>query len=111
MHVLSVGDVVAVHATDSGGPGGFIGEVAWDGNLSVTDASWRVTTAAPGGDGWKLSGFDDSSWVQASSYGSYGVAPWLERVVGFPSGSTAEWIWSADNAGDNEVWLRHTIGG
>ena len=52
--------------------------------------------------------FDDSGWSQATSYGSYGTAPWFTGVAGFPPGSTAEWIWTA-NTTDNPVYLRWTV--
>ena len=105
---LSAGDVVAVHATDAGGLAGFVAEVSWDGGSAVSDASWKVSTVLE--PDWETKLFDDSGWDQASSYGPYGVAPWLTNVSGFPSSSAAEWIWSSDNIGDDEVWLRYVVG-
>jgi hypothetical protein len=29
--------------------------------------------------------------------------------VGFPESSTAEWIWSADPSGDDQVFFRYVI--
>ena len=58
---------------------------------------------------WETSGFDDSLWSPATTYGTYGIAPWSTNAVGFPNPSTAEWIWSADNDADNEVFLRYTL--
>ena len=104
---LAAGDVIAVHATDAGGMAGFLAQVEWDDATVVSDGSWLVSTVSQ--PGWELPGFDDSGWAGASTYGSYGVAPWYMNVAGFPAGSTAQWIWSDDANGDNQVWLRITL--
>ena len=106
---LSAGDVVAVHATDTGGIAGFLAELTWSGGSAVTDASWKVSTSGPSG--WSDQVFDDSGWVAASTYGTYGVAPWN---LGFPDSqrrSTAQWIWTGDTLNDNEAFFRYEIGG
>jgi hypothetical protein len=104
---LTSGDVIAVHATDAGGIGGLLAHIEWDGNTSVTDASWRATTSLE--TDWATTGFDDTGWDQATTYGQYGVAPWFTNVAGFPTGSNAEWIWTDDSSGDNDIYLRYTI--
>ena len=105
---LAVGDVVAVHATDAGaGIGAMIAEVSWDANTAVSGTSWKVSTT-PETD-WETKGFDDAAWDQATTYGTYGIAPWGTNVAGFPTDSTADWIWSADNDADNDIYLRYTI--
>jgi hypothetical protein len=101
--------VVAVHATDAGGVAGLLAEVTWDGGSAVSDGSWRVSTSGPAG--WADQGFDDSLWLGASTYGTYGVAPWNSNVAGFPGGSSAEWIWTTDTLNDNEAFFRYEIGG
>ena len=105
---LEVDDVIAVHATDSEGQAAFIAEIDWDGSTWGSDPSWKVSTTAE--TGWATMGFDDSGWAQATSYGQYGVAPWMENVSGFPADSSAHWIWSTDYLGDDEVYLRYTVG-
>ena len=81
---LGTGDVIAVAATDAGGIAGFLAEMVWDGGSAVSDGSWRVAASAPAG--WETPGFDDSGWAAASTYGTYGVAPWNMNVAGFPAG-------------------------
>ena len=106
---LATGDVVAVHATDAGGIAGFLAELAWDGGSAVSDGSWRVSTSGPAG--WSDQVFDDSGWVAASTYGTYGVAPWNLWVSGFPTSTSAQWIWTGDTLNDNEAFFRYEIGG
>jgi hypothetical protein len=100
-------NVIAVKGTDVGGPGGLIAEITWNGSSAYSDSSWKVSTVFQAG--WEQIGFDDSGWSAATTYGAYGVGPWLERVIGFPTGSPAQWIWSADNDADNLVYFRYTI--
>ena len=105
---MHAGDVIAVYATDAGGAAAFLAQLDWDGFTHVSDSSWKVSTTASSG--WKLSGFDDSGWVQATEYGQYGVSPWGTGVAGFPSGSTAQWIWTGDNKGDDQAYFRFVVG-
>ena len=100
-------NVVAVKVTDLGGAAGLLGELNWDGQGAVTDSAWRVSATAP--PGWEGLGFDDSAWVNATSYGTYGVAPWYQRVVGFPSASLAQWIWTSDNQNVDQAYFRFTL--
>jgi hypothetical protein len=100
-------NVLAVKGIDAGGVAAVIAELAWPGASAVTDATWKVSTTAP--TGWQATGFNDSAWPVATSYGQYGVGPWSKGVLGFPSASTAKWIWSADNNNDNTVYLRYTF--
>jgi alpha-L-rhamnosidase len=101
-------NVIAVKATDTDASvGGLIAELAWGGNTAVSDSTWKASTVLEAG--WELPGFDDSAWPAANSYGVYGVAPWLQSVRLFPVGSSAEWIWSADNVTDDVVYFRYTI--
>ena len=100
-------NVLAVKGIDHGGPAGLIAELTLPNGRMVSDASWKVSTTAPAG--WEAFGFDDSSWSAATSYGQYGVANWYTNVSGFPNGSTAKWIWSADNNNDDIVYFRYTF--
>ena len=109
---LSDDDVIGVHATDDPeafGFGGFIGQVDWDGNTTVSDTSWKVTASTPGSD-WADKGFDDGAWDDATSYASWGAGPWEDWMSGFPSGSSAQWIWSDDRVGDDDVYFRKVLG-
>ena len=100
-------NVLAIKGTDLGGVAGFIASMAWGNNTAVSDTSWKVSTTAPVG--WEQPGFDDSGWNMATSYGSYGVAPWHQNISGFPTGTGAQWIWSSDNQADNLVYFRYTF--
>jgi hypothetical protein len=100
-------NVVAIRGTDAGGVAGLLADLSWDGSTAVTDTGWKVSpTLIPG---WESVGFDDSSWSFATSYGVYGVAPWLTRVVGFSTSSTAQWIWTDNNTDDDSAYLRYNI--
>ncbi len=101
-------NVVAVKGMDTGGIAALIAELTLpDGSKVVSDGSWKVSTALQ--TGWQAVVFDDSGWVGASSYGVYGVSPWAKNVAGFPSSSTASWIWSSNNDADDTVYLRYKI--
>jgi len=100
-------NVVAIKGTDSGGAAGLLAELSWGTDMAVTDTFWKVSASA--GVGWETVGFDDSAWSTATSYGVYGVLPWLQRVVGFPNSSPAQWIWTEDNFNDINAYLRYTI--
>ena len=105
---LELGDVIAVHATDTGGTGAFLAEMIYERKTKISNNAWRVSnTFQPN---WQTVGFDDSGWDHATSYAVYGDAPWLEGVVGFPTGSSAEWIWSDDAVNDNSVYFRWIAG-
>jgi hypothetical protein len=101
--------VVAVKGVDAGGVAAFLAKLSWTGGSAVSDGSWKVTTTAPTGTGWTNTGFDDSGWASATTYGGYGVGPWGTRVAGFPTGTGAQWIWSSNNDADNTVYLRYRI--
>ena len=101
-------NVLAVKGIDGGaGAGALIAELDLPTGMVVTDSSWKVHTTEVSG--WENPEFDDAAWVGASSYGQYGVGPWGTAVAGFPMASTAQWIWSADNDGDDVVFFRYTI--
>lgn len=100
-------NVIAIKGTDAGGIAGLIAELSWPDGSAVSDSSWKVATVAP--TGWERPSFDDSGWVNAKSYGSYGVGPWLKRVKGLPESSNAQWIWSDNNNTDNTAYFRYTL--
>jgi subtilisin family serine protease len=101
-------NVLAVRGIDGGaGAGALIAELDLPTGTVVTDSSWKVHNVEVSG--WENPEFDDAAWVGASSYGQYGVGPWGTAVAGFPMASPAQWIWSADNDGDDMVFFRYTI--
>ncbi|MFO1431212.1 MAG: putative Ig domain-containing protein [Candidatus Competibacteraceae bacterium] len=100
-------NVIAVKGIDAGGVAAVLAELSWSGQRRISDRTWKVATTAP--TGWQQVNFDDSSWVAASQYGPYGAAPWYKQVAGFPTNSTAQWIWSANNDADDTVYLRYTF--
>lgn len=100
-------NVFAVQAFDVDGAAALIAELNIQGVVEVSDTHWRVSTTEH--IGWAETDFDDSDWNFATSYGRYGVNPWKKRIRGFSSSSSANWIWSADNEGDDLVYFRLVI--
>lgn len=98
-------NVLAVKASDAGGIAAMIAQLQWDDQIAVSDTSWKVARSAPSG--WESPGFDDSQWLTATNYGAYGTAPWFKRIAGFPDDSTAQWIWTSDNSGDDTAYFRY----
>ncbi|WP_197442454.1 DUF7133 domain-containing protein [Lignipirellula cremea] len=77
-HLRQGTNVLAIAATNQGGPGGAI---AWlravaDGKeyLAATDHQTRISLAAP--DGWTGADFDDSKWAKATLLGHADIGPW-----------------------------------
>lgn len=100
-------NVIAIKSVDTGGVAGLIAQLNIGDDIKNSDSSWKVSTAQELG--WESTNFDDSTWLNAISYGAYGVAPWFQNVTGFEDSSTAQWIWSDDNDRDNEVYFRLVI--
>ena len=76
--------VLAVNATNNGGPAGFIAAIAFN-VIACSGALFKVTDGTPDGtwkfnlevpDGFEQSGYDDSDWGSTIVEGPYGVAPW-----------------------------------
>lgn len=111
---LLPGDVVAVQGNDNGSSkAGFLLSASGDYDFA-SNTSWKRLAATSPPSGWNTTGFDDSSWLSASSYGQYGVSPWGFNVSGFvqnPS-ATSYWIWSNRNTAgniDKTVFFRKSI--
>ena len=78
--------VLAITATNTGGPAGFIVAVVFDAyycdcssNLfkvtdGTPDGTWRFNLGVP--DGFQQPDYDDSNWASTIVEGPYGVAPW-----------------------------------
>jgi hypothetical protein len=76
--------VIAVNATNTGGPAGLIASVGFDAELAdcdcsttlfyTTDGTWKFNTSVPAG--FQQPTFDDSAWKNVVVEGPYGVAPW-----------------------------------
>ncbi|MCD9020637.1 discoidin domain-containing protein [Cohnella silvisoli] len=100
-------NTIAVEVTNlADSPGGFIGDFTLpDGAKVVSNTNWKVTSTAK--DGWEQPGFDETGWVNATDYGAYGASPWGTNVVGFPSTSTARWIFSSNSTQSPTVYLRY----
>lgn len=69
----------------------FIGTSSSITNHLVTDSTWKQSTTLSSG--WQNLGFDDSGWSPAADEGAYGAYP-SAIINGFPSDTTARWIWS-----------------
>ena len=77
--------VLAINATNNGGPAGFIVAAAFNIVGCSGTALFKVTDGTPDGtwkfnldvpDGFEQSGYDDSDWGSTIVEGPYGVAPW-----------------------------------
>ncbi|MFT6899526.1 MAG: subtilisin family serine protease, partial [Paraglaciecola sp.] len=105
---LSAGEnVVAVKATDIGGVAALIAVLQWADNVAYSDETWQVSITEQAG--WQNIGFDASQWSTATIYGSYGIAPWKNRVVGLSDYTPANWIWSENNEAHDGVYFRFVI--
>jgi hypothetical protein len=80
--------VLAIAATNTGGPAGFIVAVAFDAYyygcsstlVKITDGTpdgtWKFSLAQPVPAGFEQPDYDDSDWLPTIVEGRYGVAPW-----------------------------------
>ncbi|MBN2417619.1 hypothetical protein JXO52_17430 [bacterium] len=103
-------NVIAVKGTDMEGLAGIVVKIEFNGELYVSDNSWRVSTSLE--NGWETVDYDDQDWPKATSFGEHGTAlPWADYadVIGMSTNEGVEWIWSNDNDNDNTVYLRFTI--
>ncbi|MEM8994196.1 MAG: PA14 domain-containing protein, partial [Acidobacteriota bacterium] len=101
-------NVIAIKARDTGGPAALLAELDLDGDLHVSDETWKVTTSTPPSD-WMETDFDDSDWPAATVHAAYGSESWGTRVDGISDDSAANWIWSSDREGDDVVYFRYRI--
>ena len=105
---LNVGNnIIAVKGMDDGGAAALIAEMQVNGETRYSDRSWKISNVYQ--QGWENTDFDDSSWTDATEYGSYGVSPWNKRVNGLDNASQANWIWSNNNYDDDIIYFRYTI--
>jgi len=100
-------NVIAVKGMDAGGVAAVLAELTWSGQRQVSNSTWKVATTVP--TDWQQVNVDDNSWAAATAYGAYGVGPWYKQVAGFPTDSSAQWIWSSNNNADDTVYLRYTF--
>ena len=91
---LSPGDVLSAKGKDFGIKAGFLLSAKGKHNF-VSDTTWKVFSGKEL-TGWNTKSFNDASWENATSYGAYGVDPWIKKVKGF-SNQKANWIWSKKN--------------
>lgn len=85
--LLQVSNLIAVNATNDGGPASLIVAMLieyTDGTADLinTDSSWKTLTSVPPSS-WQLPSTDDSSWISATTEGLEGVGPW--GITGVPS--------------------------
>ncbi len=110
---LNEGDVIALRAVDTWGPGGAFLDIALaDGTRLASSAEWKVSNTGPSG--WNDQGFDDSLWTNAVTYGAINTRPWNNPNDGLPQDSAGQWIWDATNTqfmGPDEdvVFFRFTV--
>jgi hypothetical protein len=110
---LEDGDnVIAIRAKDVGGIASVLAHLDPGMHQSTlgTDRYWRVRRASQGVPaGWMNPDYYDCGWAYATDHGDHGDAPWRTLSAIPPSGTNADWIWSSDAHGHNEVLLRGNI--
>ena len=91
--------VIGTHPRDTGHAAAFIASFS---NGVATDKSWKCSnTHYPG---WSAQGFDDSTWPAAVEHGVNGGGLWKTKLEGIAT--SAQWIWTANIWGDDEVYCR-----
>ncbi len=94
-----------VNGIDAGGAAAFLGDFTLTGGGHTFAGGG--TTIATGTTNWLVSTTGWSAYIAPTSYGVNGVAPW--NFIAAPADPAAEWIWSADNNGDNNVYFTLAI--
>ena len=103
-------NVVAIKGIDLGGVAGLLAEIDFEGLHIVTSENWKIATESQ--TNWETISFNDALWNKATSYGLHGEAsPWANylNISGISTDTGVEWIWSADNDGDDIVYFRYTL--
>lgn len=106
-------NVIAVNATNTGGPAGMTATVLVDYSddsteTFVTDASWKTLQSVPPLE-FANPRLDDSSWIAASEEGKNGVGPWGPTSLPPALDITqSNWIWTneTDSSGNAPVGHR-----
>ena len=105
-------NVLAIKATNVGGPGGLIAEFTIGGMRIGTDAGWKGAKSVANDTDWKSASFDDSAWgVPMVSAGRYGGGPLYGwgNVLQVADASPARWIWLNDASGFVTLYFRYTL--
>lgn len=110
--------VYAIHATDAEvttqGVGGIIADIAHCGESILSSEKWKCTavntphmTAPP--EQWNEVTFNDQQWESAIALGKNGEGVWNSVKGGPEDGISrqANWIWTADNEGHNDIYCRY----
>jgi subtilisin family serine protease len=99
-------NVIAVHGVDESGVAALLVDMVLNGQHKGSSSQWKVFLVES--NQWNQVAFDDSSWLSATEYGDYGVAPWYYNVANMPTDTTGRWIWSANNDADDAAFFRYT---
>jgi hypothetical protein len=110
---LEPNDVISIEGNDSGYKAGLILEMTGAYTLK-TDTTWKTFAAPVPPAQWNSKTFNDSAWIDATSYGVYGAVPWGKNIAGFNTNSAAQWIWSNKNqtgssSNDKKVFFRKKV--
>ena len=107
-------NVIAIRASNEGGPAGFIGLVTIelaDGSKQTlaTDASWLAASDPKGN--WRTADYDDSAWKNSASLGKLGVGPWgnVELANARPGGMLATAAEQIKTLPGFQVELLHSV--
>jgi hypothetical protein len=92
---LNPGDLIAIRGQDTGGVAAMIASIQYANGVQVnTDANWKIATTSQAN--WMNQGFDDSSWISATTFGDSTIAPWNGSLSGTPiAGTSAQWTFTS----------------
>lgn len=115
--------VIAVYVHDaepgaSGAGGALVDVILDDGSYFGSDETWKADAGTPladRNDGWEQISFDDSGWDNATQMDQFGAGIWgfgadIMRETLHDPDCTAYWIWAGPNDGEDDIYLRYTIG-
>lgn len=94
--------VLAIEASDAGGPAAVIAALTRGTSALTTSRSWRIATEEA--EGWQTLDFNDSAWGYAREYDSGTWDFGLSREDFLVP--TAKWIWDADLENTDKAYLR-----
>ena len=98
--------VLAIEATDQGGPAAAIAGLKFGNTSLVTSSAWKIATSAA--NGWNQVGFDDSQWAYATEYSGSRESPWASQGFNRANLLTpeAKWIWTKNLDSDDQAYIR-----
>jgi alpha-L-rhamnosidase len=105
-------NVIAIAGLDTeANASGIIAAAQLDSTRIVTDGTWKALPGTPASPpaGWKVAGFDDSSWPAAIVQGPYGISPWGTNIQN-PPGPSKVYDFGITTSGWARITMRGTAG-